>query len=141
MPAVRRSKRNVGKMTSYIDCSPMSMFPDGPPATPLERTFQALNLEAFPLLSYALVDDILVHALFATKLRAQGYRAIQPRMVGGGPRLSDKEALGVWDIINSNVEKDHPTRVECEAAAVEIQRHLHLYLLEEHIPIIRQCVV
>jgi len=136
MAQPRRSNRNVGKKINY-DADLTSLFPDGPPTNRLEQTFHDLNMEAFPHSSYALVDNILVHAQFAAKRRPQGSRAFHPETVGDSEYLNNKDSLAIRDII-SKIDCEYPTKTQCETAAMDIQCHLPRLLLEEHLPIIQQ---
>jgi hypothetical protein len=136
----RRSERNVGKKVNYGNIE-MSLFPDGPPTTPIEHTFHSLNMKAFPHSSYALVDNIVVHARFSTKRRAHSTRAFLLQTTGDHTHLEKKDSLKICEIINSKIDPNYPTHAECETAAMDIQSHLHWLLTKEHIPILQQCVV
>jgi hypothetical protein len=134
----RRSARNENRIVEYSNFGSISLFPEGPPMDGIERILQDLNLQAFPSLSYARVDDILVHALFATKRRPFGYRALHPETAGGSTGLTDNDAMGISNIIVSEIQHGHPTKEECKAAAMAIWFKFDKFFLEEDLPIIEQ---
>ncbi|KAF8496370.1 hypothetical protein F5888DRAFT_1804059 [Russula emetica] len=119
----------------------MRGVPDGPPTDKIERTFQTLNLEAFPSSSYAHVDDILVRALFATKHCPHGYRALHPKTAGDDTGLIDKDAISISKIIKSEIKHDHPTKEDCKVAAMHIWCQYHSFLLKEDLPIIKHLLL
>jgi hypothetical protein len=135
---LRRSTRNQGRTVDYASIDSVSFFPDGPPTNEVERTFHDLNLQAFPCTSYARVDDILVHALFSTKRRPYGPRALRLEAAGDGAGLTDKGAMAISDVITSEIRRDCPTKEECKVAAMQIWCQFHEFLLEVDLPIIEQ---
>jgi len=126
----------------YAGIDSISFFPEGPPTDEIERTCHALNLEAFPSSSYAHVDDILVYALFATKLRPHSYRALRPATAGNDTGLTDKDAtMTISKIITSEINHDHPTKEECKVVAMNIWIQFHEFFMEGDLPIIEQYVI
>jgi hypothetical protein len=151
--SLRRSARNAGKPSiAYADSEP-SLFPDGPPTNTIERIFHTLNLEAFPSSSYAHVDDILVHALFATKCCPHGYRALHPKPAGDSRSLqvTDKDTINIAKIINSEIKwHNYPSSAlaeikleeDCGAVAMNILKNFpQLFNEDSDLSIIKQCVV
>jgi hypothetical protein len=137
----RRSARNAGKTMDYSDFNSASLFPEGPPTNGIERAFHALSLEAFPSSQYARVDDILVHALFSTKRRPHGYRALHPTTAGNDTGLTNDNADAISQIIMSDIDREHPTKEECKVAAMNILIQFHEFFIEGDLPIIQQYVI
>lgn len=142
--SLRRSTRNAKKPSiAYADSEPSS-FPEGPPSNAIENIFHALNKEAFPSSSYARVDDILVHALFATKCRPHGYRALHPEPAGDsiiGLQITDQDTINIAKIINSGIKLEE-LQENCDAVAINILKNFpHLFHEDSDLPIIKQYVV
>jgi hypothetical protein len=155
IPGLRRSARNAGRpQASYTDAEP-SLFPEGPPTNPIEKIFHALNLEAFQSTSYARVDDILVHALFATKSRPHSYRALHPEPAGDSStslQVTDNDGINMAKIINAELKwnnnpldpalADFTLKEDCNAVAIKILHAFpQLFHRDSDLPIIKQYVI
>lgn len=53
-------------------------YPENSPQNVFEQRIAQLNIQSFVSSSFAIVDDALVYALFASKRRTTGYRTMIP---------------------------------------------------------------
>jgi hypothetical protein len=137
--SMRRSARNVGKVVNYKEHG--SYFPEEPPSNDFECLLHHLNQQAFPSLSYARVDDLIVFALFATKRCSGHYRALVPATSGRGVEITMGDAISIANIVRLGISRDAPTRDECQMTAMELQRVHHNIFIESDLIILEQCVV
>ncbi|KAJ7632931.1 hypothetical protein FB45DRAFT_913916 [Roridomyces roridus] len=94
-------------------------YPDGKPDTPFEKMVSLLNNQAFPSARLAHVDDLVVYAMFASKARPQGYRAIKPDTISGASMTAEEGGL-FNHCVGQHVTNSNPTFPECQEAAKEI---------------------
>jgi len=103
-----------------IYCSSPS-YPDGPPATALERCIARLDRESFEASVFAKVDDILAFSLFASKRRPNGYRALSltRAFLEKEPPISIVTALRICSLYNqlANQSSDDTWEIATRAAA------------------------
>ena len=84
--SLRRSQRNKDSSPKSYREPYYTSYPEGEPATLLERQLAALNQESFSSQELAAVDDLLVYSLFATKRRHASYRALRTPFLSQTPR-------------------------------------------------------
>jgi hypothetical protein len=137
--SLRRSARNAGKAVNYIEES--RLFPEEPPSNDFEHLIHDLNLQAFPSLSYARVDDILVFALFATKRCHGHYRSLVPATSGERLTITMEVAISIANIIRLGVSCENPTMNECQATAMQLRSTHHNLFLMDDLSILEQYVL
>lgn len=76
MNGLRRSGRKTTKVDYRDILSPS--YPETPPRNAFEQRIALLNNQSFVSSSFSFVDDALVYALFSSKRRRNGYRAMIP---------------------------------------------------------------
>jgi hypothetical protein len=104
MDHLRRCRRTT---TSYKDeFSPC--YPDGKPADEFERRIASLDQQSFPWEQFSTVDDVLVYALFSTKRRPKGYRAVKTQRAFGEeePLVTPEEGIEIRRIYGTVRELD-----------------------------------
>ncbi|KAJ7096476.1 hypothetical protein C8R43DRAFT_263365 [Mycena crocata] len=124
-----RPRRAATIGVKYNEDASSSSYPDGKPDTPFEKMIQLLNNQSFPASRLALVDDMVVYAMFATKSRPESYRAIKPDAISGAT-ISVEEAGIINRTVGKHVDADKPDFPSCQAAAKEIMAELP-YIFEE----------
>jgi hypothetical protein len=105
MENLRRSARSATKPRYDNEFSPA--YPDDEPANEFENRVATLNQESFPWEMFSTVDDILVYALFSSKRRVSGYRAINADRAFGeeGAPITRKEGIKIRKILGDHSEE------------------------------------
>jgi hypothetical protein len=133
------------------------MYPDGVPSNELERTIARLDKEAFPILSYGRIDDIVVYSLFASKRCPEYYRAMKPSpfykendvaetdgdgqrpILESEPSFTTADALAIAYIFNRRIPRGTmPTKDALRQATNEIIEELGQFFQESDGEILQQ---
>jgi hypothetical protein len=111
--SIRKSPRNPESI-DYSTFFSISLFPDKPPTTKIEQAVHSLNMEAFNSDLVTRIDDMLVYCFFASKKRAEHYKAFRPHAVGNEPHISADIGISIADIVRKCISSKDPTREECQ---------------------------
>jgi hypothetical protein len=105
MDDVRRSSRKTTKV--YYGDTITSSYPENSPQNVFEQRIARLNNQSFVSSSFALVDDALVYALFASKRRTTGYRTMIPCRAFGEeePPITKEQGIMIRSVYKDCVGK------------------------------------
>jgi hypothetical protein len=133
METRQRASRNAGKRKLEGIDEHVPSYPDGQPCNDIENLVAQLDLETFPITSYARVDDILVYSLFASKRHPDGFRALKPATAFGPimdkgqahcPSFTDDHAMEICHIFNYHIRTKEGFRMGAiEDATNDIFHH------------------
>ena len=141
MALTRRSARNIYKPPLEYDFTPS--YPDGVPQNEFERRVAALDNQSFPSEIFAAVDDVLVYALFGSKRRPNGYRALHPTRAFGQvePLITREQAIRIRHVYQQHAGKqgEGQTKDILKAADAIFQEHPAIFN-REHVPVLEQYV-
>ena len=140
MEGLRRSSRNTKKM-DYDDKFTPS-YPENQPRNEFEHRIALLNKQTFISSSFAAVDDALVYALFSSKRRTTGHRAMIPDRAfrEEEPLITKEQGLTICHIYKNCLGEQGKGHDEnfVEVACDSMSMALPDVFTRERLPILRQ---
>lgn len=138
----RRSLARIRDMAAQpVDHREDGVYPDVIPSSPAELALHRLNLQSFSLSKTALVDSVLVKAMFETKRRKHRRKAMV--LHSACPQAcTDQQALDICRYLNQQdvLSKSRPTWADAWRVATDMAAIWPKLFRKSLVPVIHQCV-
>jgi hypothetical protein len=139
MDNLRRSRRKITKL--YYGETLTPSYPENSPQNVFEQRIARLNNQSFVSSSFAVVDDALVYALFASKRRITGYRTMIPCRAFGEeePPITNEQGILIRHVYKDCVgEQGKGVESGIQKACDSMLKALPDIFTMDKLPILRQ---